>query len=242
VYAARGFLQKLITDLAVRARELRLPDVRPGLTELRGALTELRGAVRGPLDRVANAAPVRQSLTAAGVALTAAGVAVHRPIEGLHALRSRLRSTRLGRSADGLIVIPLLGLALVLGVFAATAATKSSSPTGEVRVTPAANASDRGEGEVVTETIRRKGKTVRVVRYEQKPGRVVTVSGRSVTLPVTLPGSSATSTVHDTRTHVVTVTNSVTTTEQVVVISTETEYITTTVEEDSEPPPDPDHP
>jgi hypothetical protein len=228
VYAARGFLQKLITDLVVRARELRLPDVRP-------ALTELRGAVRGPLDRAANAAPVRQSLMAAGVA-------VGRPLEGLHALRSRLRSTRLGRSADGLIVIPLLGLALVLGVFAATAATKSSSPTGEVRVTPAANASDRGEGEVVTETIRRKGKTVRVVRYEQKPGRVVTVSGRSVTLPVTLPGSSATSTVHDTRTHVVTVTNSVTTTEQVVVISTETEYITTTVEEDSEPPPDPDHP
>ena len=235
MYAARGFLQKLITDLVDRARELRLPDVRPGLAELRGALTELRGAARGPLDRVANAAPMRRSLTAAGVA-------VGRPIEGLHALRTRLRSTRLGRSADGLIVIPLLGLALVMGVFAATAATKSSSPTGEVRLTPAANASDRGEGEVFTETIRRKGKTVRIVRYEQKPGRVVTVSGRSVTLPVTLPGSSATSTVHDTRTHVVTVTNSVTTTEQVVVISTETEYITTTVEEDSEPPPDPDHP
>jgi hypothetical protein len=246
VYAARGFLQKLVTDLVVRARQLRLPNVRPGLTELRGAvrapLDRVANAVRGSLDRVANAALVRQSVTAAGVAVTAAGVAARRPIEGLHALRSRLRSTRLGRSADGLIVIPLLGLALVLGVFAATAATKSSSPSGEVRLTPAANASDAGdEGEVVTETIRRKGKTVRVVRYEQTPGRVVTVSGRSVTLPVTLAGPPVTSTVHDTRTHVVTVTDTVTTTEQVVVISTETEYITTTVE-DSPPPDTPQDP
>jgi hypothetical protein len=170
-------------------------------------------------------------------AAVAAAVVIRRPVEGWHALRWRLRSTHLGRSADGIIVIPLLGVALVLGVFAATAATKSSSPSGESRLTPAANASDTGgASEVVTETIQRNGRTVRVVRYEQRPGRVETVSGRSVTVPITLPGSSFTSTVHDTRTHVVTVTNSVTTTEEVVVISTET--VTTTVEEDQQPPPD----
>ena len=241
MYEPRGFLQKVIADLVVRAKQLRLPDVRPALTEVRGALTEfrgalteLRGAARGPLHRIA-AAPVARG------ALLAVGAALSRPIEGWQALRARLRSTRLGRSADGLIVIPLLGLALILGVFAATAATKSSDPPGEVPLSPAANVSEEDTPpEVVTETIRRDGKTVRIVRYEQKPGRVETVSGRSVTLPVTTPGSPVTTTVHDTRTHVVTVTDEVTTTE--VVTSTETVTETITVEEDDEPPPDPGQP
>ena len=94
--------------------------------------------------------------------------------------------------------------------------------------------------EVITETVTRNGKTLRIVRYKEGPGRVVrdTVSGRSVTLPGSSVTSTVrnTSTVHDTRTEVVTVTNSVTTTEQVVVISTETQYVTTT--EPAPPPPD----
>lgn len=238
-------MEKVIADLVVRARQLRLPDVRPALTEVRGALTEFRGAltefvtefrgaVRGPLHRIA-AAPVARG------ALLAVGAALSRPIEGWQALHARLRSTRLGRSADGLIVIPLLGLALVLGVFAATAATKSSDPAGEVPLSPAANVSEEDTPpEVVTETIRRDGKTVRIVRYEQRPGRVETVSGRSVTVPVESPVSPVTTTVRDTRTHVVTVTDEVTTTE--VVTTTETVTETITVEEDDQPPPDPGQP
>jgi hypothetical protein len=244
VYEPRGFLQKVIADLVVRAKQLRLPDVRPALTEVRGALTEFRGAltefrraVRGPLHRIA-AAPVARG------ALVAVGAALSRPIEGWQALRATLRSTRLGRSADGLIVIPLLGLALVLGVFAATAATKSSDPPGEVSpLSPAANVSEEDTPpEVVTETIRRDGKTVRIVRYEQKPGRVETVSGRSVTVPVTTPGSPVTTTVHDTRTHVVTVTNEVTTTEVVTSTETVTETIILDEDDDGGPPPDPGQP
>jgi hypothetical protein len=233
-------LRKLIDDLAVRARQFRLhrqfrlPDVRPVLSALRRGG---RGAGR-VLERVAHEPRLREALAAAAVVLD-------RPIDRWRALRWRLRNTRLGRSADGLLVIPLFVLALVLGVFAATAATSSPSSDG-TRLTAAPGDSGATD-EVVTETITRKGKTLRIVRYKNTPGRVVmeTVSGKAVTLPgslVTLPGSSVTntvhntSTVHDTKTEVKTVTNSVTTTQQVVVISTETQYVTTT--EPAPPPPD----
>jgi hypothetical protein len=210
-------LRKLISDLITLARQVRLPDIGPSLEALR------RG-VRRPLDRIASQPRLRETLATAAVALD-------RPIDRWRALRWKLRSTRLGRSADGLLVIPLVVLALVLGVLAATAATNSSSTDGSP-LKAAFGASSVGD-EVITETVTRNGKTLRIVRYKEGPGSVVTdtVSGRSVTLPgslITLPGSSVTSTVRDTRTEVVTVTNSVTTTEQVVVISTETQYVTTT--------------
>jgi hypothetical protein len=171
----------------------------------------------------------------------------------LAVLRWRLRTSRLGRSADGIIVLPLLGAVLVLGVFTATAATRgSSSPDTGSNLAAAITTGDlsgdvsSGSGEVVTETITRKGKTVRVVRYRTKPGRVVleTVSGRSVTLPgnsVTVPGASVTSPGHtktvvetETETRTRTVTDTVTTQEIVTVTETQpgtTVVVTTTVPE-----------
>jgi hypothetical protein len=165
----------------------------------------------------------------------------------LAVLRWRLRTSRLGRSADGIIVLPLLGAVLVLGVFTATAATRgSSSPeTGSnlaAAITTGDLSGDVSSGEVVTETITRKGKTLRVIRYRTKPGRVVleTVSGRSVTLPgnsVTVPGASVTlpghtKTVVETETRTRTVTVPTVTTVTVISTTTETVPATTT-----EPPP-----
>jgi hypothetical protein len=69
----------------------------------------------------------------------------------LEALRWRLRISRLGRSADGIIVLPLLGAVLVLGVFTATAATHRSPDGAQSDVTPARTGSDV---DVVTETKR----------------------------------------------------------------------------------------
>jgi hypothetical protein len=112
-------------------------------------------------------------------------------------VRWSVRAGRLGRSPDAIIVVPLLGAALILGVLAATAATRQSSDGAGSDQVPAANrqvavTGGASSGEVVTQTIRRKGKTVRVVRYRKKPGHVVleTISGRAVTLPgnsITLP-------------------------------------------------------
>jgi hypothetical protein len=170
----------------------------------------------------------------------------------LAVLRWRLRTSRLGRSADGIIVLPLLGAVLVLGVFTATAATRgSSSPETGSNLAAAittgdlsgdVSSGDVSSGEVVTETITRKGKTLRVIRYRTKPGRVVleTVSGRSVTLPgdsVTVPGASVTlpghtKTVVETETRTRTVTVPTVTTVTVISTTTETVPVTTT-----EPPP-----
>jgi len=162
--------------------------------------------------------------------------------EPLAHMRWRLRRSRLGRSADGIIVVPLLLVALVLGIFAATAATNASSPSIRSDAVPPASNATVVSREVVTETIRRKGETLRIIRYKDKdkPGRVVetvseTVSGRSVTIPggsvtvrgdaVTLPGHTSTVRVTDTET----VTNVVTETQ--VIVTTETQVVTTTVVE-----------
>lgn len=225
MYGAWGSLRKLIDDLVVRARQTPLPQLRP-------YLKALHSAGRGSRDRIARSPLLEQSSTAARGVLTAARGALAGQVAQLQAVRWRLRSTRLGRSADGLIVLPLLGLALILGVFAATAATKSSSPPGQ---SPAALPAIGSEttGEVVTETVTRDGKTVRVVRYRKKPGRVVveTVKRRSrgpaITITggvVTRPGRTETVVRTQTRTVRDTVTVRDVVTETQVVTSTETVF------------------
>jgi hypothetical protein len=222
-------LRSIMADLGDRLRTLWLSRAQPWLARLRQAIVaRVDRFSKLPLSRVGSTFAVAQRV----------GEAVARPFT---TLRWRLRRTRLGRSADGIIVVPVLLIALVLGVFAATAATNASSPTVVPSATTPASSSLETSGEVVTETIMRKGKPVRIIRYKDKRGRTVveTVSGQSVTVPgnsvtvrggaVTLPGD--TSTVHETRTQ--TVTNTVTETE--VVVSTETQVVTTTV---VEPPPD----
>jgi hypothetical protein len=230
---ARGWLRTFIDNLAERVSKASLSRVGPALVGLRRAIGFTAGRVIPPANHITKVGVSRAAATLG--ALRAVG---EDTLDRIGALRWRLRSTRLGRSADGIIVIPLLVAALVLGVFAATAATNDSSPNADAGFTPTAGSSDEN-GEVVTETVVRDGETVRVVRHEKKPGHLVleTVSGRAVTLPgasVTIPGGSVTlpghtSTVHETRTETVNVTNTVTTQELVTV--TETQMVTTTVVE-----------
>ena len=158
-------------------------------------------------------------------------------------LRWRLRASRLGRSADGIIVVPLLGAVLVLGVFTATAATRGSSGAGSDLASSTRQVVTGAivtESEVVTETIKRDGKTIRIVH--RKPGRVETIRGRTRTIPggsvtipggaVTLPGQTHTVVETETRTHTVTDTVTVQQTNTVTQTQTVTETVTETV-----PPP-----
>jgi hypothetical protein len=130
---------------------------------------------------------------------------------------------RLGRSADGIIVVPLLGIVLVLGVFTARAATRQSSDAADSDFAPARIGSDPGAN-VVTEvknhvvTVRRPGKpkvvTVERPRVRRRvvrgAGGVSTifesVAGPTKTVTVTGPSNTVTQVVTETVTTVVTVT------------------------------------
>jgi hypothetical protein len=237
----RGALRKVVDDLVTRVSEIRLPNIRHLLAPLRDlvdraadgvgelgprirpAAERLRGHIAGLTDRVAEIRLQRDRL-AHRSAQPVPGDTRH----GFRALWWRLQTSRLGRSADGIIVVPLLAIVLVLGIFAATAATSRSSDKANYAVAPTGMTGDVSTGEVVTQTITRDGETLRIVRYRTKPGRVVleTISGRSVTLPgssvtlsggnVTLPGE--TKTVVHTHVQTQTVTNTVTT-EQIITVT-----------------------
>jgi hypothetical protein len=253
-------LRNLIDGLVDRLSEIRLPRVRPTLASV-GAL------IGGLIERVSKITlpRLRPSLAIVGALIgglidrvgkitlphnrpswrTFRIVADDLP-RRFWALRWRLRTSRLGRSADGIIVIPLLGVVLLLGVFTATAATRESSPSAGPDLPPTVTTGDVVSSEVVTQTITRNGETVRVIRYRRKPGRVVseTISGRSVTLPggsVTVPGGSVTvrgaavtlpgktHTIVETETRTRTITDTVTT--QEISTVTETQTATTTIVE-----------
>jgi hypothetical protein len=144
---------------------------------------------------------------------------LHRP----KALRRRLRASRLGRSADGIIVVPLLAVVLVLGVFTANAATHESSDDVDADLA-LARLGDNVGADVVTQTerqvvtVRRPGKR-NVVTVERTQKRVVqgprgvstvfasvTVPGEAKTVTVTGPSQTVTQVLTETVTTVVTVT------------------------------------
>jgi hypothetical protein len=157
-------------------------------------------------------------------------------IAGYFAASSRrLQMSRLGRSADGIIVVPMLGLALVLGVFAATAATKGSSANADSPV--ATIASDDASEEVVRQThlvtVTTPGKKKRVT-VERVRTRVVKRPGGTSTLfeSVAVPGASQTTTVTGPTKTVTVAGPTETITETVTTVLTVTE----TVEEDKEKP------
>jgi hypothetical protein len=117
------------------------------------------------------------------------------------ALRRRLRTSRLGRSVDGIIALPLLGIALVLGVFTAVAATGRSSDAVESDLALARVASEVG-ADVVTETERHviivtePGKrNVVTVERERVRRRVLRGPGGVSTVLESVPGPSQTKTV-----------------------------------------------
>ena len=88
------------------------------------------------------------------------------------------------KAGEGIAVFILVGILLTLGMFAAMAATGSDTESAYVPSTPST--------EVVTQTIKRKGKTLRVVHHRTSRGDVVlrTVTGHGTTVQrplVTMP-------------------------------------------------------
>jgi hypothetical protein len=132
--------------------------------------------------------------------LTTAGSIIAAMAAYVAASETRLRMSRIGRSADGIIVVPLLVIALVLGVFAATAATKRSSAADADSLVVATLASNDVNGDAVTEThlvtVTTAGKKKRVT-VERLRTRVVKKPGGTSTLfeSVVVPGASQTKTV-----------------------------------------------
>jgi hypothetical protein len=122
-------------------------------------------------------------------------------------------------TAEGIVFSILLGTLLTVGIVAAWAVTGSDAETSYATPSTTPVVSPSVTNEVVTETIKRNGKAIRIVRRRTLPGDTVleTVPGRGTTLlgrSVTLPGRTVRETHTVTTREVATVTQSVTVTVQ----------------------------
>jgi hypothetical protein len=92
-------------------------------------------------------------------------------LDRFDAFRYRHRAqSRFWRADQGIALVLLIGT-LGLGVLAATAVTKPDSETAFIAQSNAARVSSFSRTEVVTETVKRQGRPVRLVR--RGPGRTV---------------------------------------------------------------------
>jgi hypothetical protein len=101
---------------------------------------------------------------------------IHSVITGLldrfDALRYRRRAqSRFLRANQGIALVLLIGTLLGGGVLAATAVTSSDSETPYIAQSNAARVSSFSRTEVVTETVKRQGEPVRILRH--RPGTTV---------------------------------------------------------------------
>jgi hypothetical protein len=94
------------------------------------------------------------------------------------ALRYRWAQSRFWRADRGIAVVLLIGALLGFGVLAATAVTGPSADTVWVAQSNAARASSFPRTEVVTQTVKRHGRVVRVVRHH-----LATTAEELITLP-----------------------------------------------------------
>jgi hypothetical protein len=92
-------------------------------------------------------------------------------LDRFDAFRYRHRAQSRFWRADKGIALVLLICILVLGVLAATAVTRSDNETSYIAQSNVARVSSFSRTEVVTETVTRQGRPVRLVR--QRPGRTV---------------------------------------------------------------------
>jgi hypothetical protein len=192
IRSALVWFSAVVAWLADRVHAFRRPQIRP-------ALAWFSAVVAGLADRVHALRPAFRRPHEEPLET----VSARRP-NRLEALKWRVRMSRLGRSADGIIVLPLLGAVLVLGVFTATAATRASSSAGAGSDLTRAITTDVLNGEVVTQTrtyvatVTKPGKKELVTvertrvrrRVVKRPGGVSTVLES-----VAVPGSSQTKTV-----------------------------------------------
>ena len=100
-------------------------------------------------------------------------------LDRFDAFRDRRRAqSRFWRADQGIALVLLIGTLLGFGVLAATAVTSSDSQTPYIAQSNAARVSSLSRAEVVTETVKRQGRPVRLLRH--RPGTTVQ---DSVTLP-----------------------------------------------------------
>jgi hypothetical protein len=118
-------------------------------------------------------------------------------LDRLNAFRYRLAQSRFYRADQVIALVLLIATLLGLGVLAARAITRPDVKALPVTQSTAARVSSSSHREVVTETVKRQGKTVRLVR--QRPGTTVQDA-------VTLPGGTVRETHTVTTREVVTVT------------------------------------
>jgi hypothetical protein len=102
----------------------------------------------------------------------------------------RRAHSRFWRAEEGIAFVLVVGTLLGLGILAATTVASSDSTLYLAQSGAAPTSSSAGAGavttEVVTETVKRKGRTVRVVRHRTSRGDVVR-PGTTVQDLVTLP-------------------------------------------------------
>jgi hypothetical protein len=104
-------------------------------------------------------------------------------LDRFDAFRYRRRAqSRFLRANQGIALVLLIGALLGGGVLAATAVTRSDSETPFIAQSNATRVSSFPRTEVVTETVKRQGGTVRLLRH--RPGTtvqdLVTLSARTV--------------------------------------------------------------
>jgi len=93
-------------------------------------------------------------------------------LDRFDAFRYRRRAqSRFWRADQGIALVLLIGTLLGAGVLAATAVTRSDSEIPFIAQSNAARVSSFSRTEVVTETVKRQGRPVRLVRH--RPGRTV---------------------------------------------------------------------
>jgi hypothetical protein len=104
-------------------------------------------------------------------------------LDRLNAFRYHLAQSRFYRADQGIALVLVVAILLVAGVLAATAVTRPDVETLSVAQSKVARVSSFSRGEVVTEvvteTVKRQGKTVRLVRKV----RLGTTVQDAVTLP-----------------------------------------------------------
>ena len=93
-------------------------------------------------------------------------------LDRFDAFRYRRRAqSRFWRAHQGIALVLLIGTLLGAGVLAATAVTRSDGEMPYFAQSNAARVSSFSRTEVVTETVKRQGRPVRLVRH--RPGRTV---------------------------------------------------------------------
>jgi hypothetical protein len=109
-------------------------------------------------------------------------------LDRFNEFRYRRAQSRFWRADQGIAVVLLIGALLGFGVLAATAVTGPGAETVSVAQSKAARVSSLPRSEVVTQTVKRQGRVVRVVRQNRATTaeELITLPGQTVRVTQTV--------------------------------------------------------